>query len=235
MLVGELRVRDRELALQLRIPVLLEPTIGLGVDPRDEEARDRRDRRGIAAGLDEPLEPAEVRLDDGLVAVEREDQRDVDRLALRDRVLDRAEAGLGGRDLDEQVRSVDVLVQAHRLLEGALAVVGERRVDLERDVAVEALAAIPHRSHQVAGALDVLDRELEEDLGRVVLPLHDLLELLVVPLARRERLLEDRRVRRDPDDGVLLHQSRQLARLQHLPRQRVDPDADPLLAQLMQS
>ena len=39
--VGELRVRDRELALQLRVPTL-EPLVGLGVDARDEERRDGR-------------------------------------------------------------------------------------------------------------------------------------------------------------------------------------------------
>ena len=79
VLVGELRVRDRELALQLRVAERLEPLVGLGVDARDEERRDRRDLRRVAAARDEPLEPAQVGLDDGLVALEREDQRDVDR------------------------------------------------------------------------------------------------------------------------------------------------------------
>ena len=79
-LVGELRVRDRELALQLGGRTdLVEPPVGLGVDARDEEAGDRRDRAGVAAALDEPLEPAQVGLDDLGVALEREDQRDVDR------------------------------------------------------------------------------------------------------------------------------------------------------------
>ena len=50
---------------------------------------------GIAALLDEALEPTDVRLGDLRVAGEREDQRDVDRAAARDAVLDRAEARLG--------------------------------------------------------------------------------------------------------------------------------------------
>ncbi|MBA2331542.1 MAG: hypothetical protein H0V94_01970, partial [Actinobacteria bacterium] len=164
----------------------------------------------------ETLEAADVGLDDRLVALEREDQRDVDRLALRDRVLDRAQSGLGRGDLDEQVRPVDVLVQAHRLLERALTVVGERGVDLERDVAVQPFAAIPDGAKQVARALDVLDRKLEEDLSWIVLPLRDLRELLVVPDPLGHRLLEDRRVRGDADDGVLLDEACQLPCLQHL-------------------
>ena len=69
MLVRELRVGDRELALQVLAPDLLEAPVGLGVDARDEEARDRDDVRRIAARLDEPLEPADVRLDDLGVAL----------------------------------------------------------------------------------------------------------------------------------------------------------------------
>ncbi len=97
VLVRELRVRDRELALELRVAERLEPLVGLGVDARDEERRDGADLRRVAAAGDEPLEPAEVRLDDGLVAVEREDERDVDRRAVRDAVLDRRQAGLASR------------------------------------------------------------------------------------------------------------------------------------------
>ena len=235
--VREPRVRDRELALEPRrlAADLLQPPVGLGVDARDEEARDRRDARGIAAARDQPLQPADVRLDDGRVALEREDQGHVDRLALRDAVLDRGEARHGRGDLHEQVRLVDLAVQPDRLLEGRLAVVGQRRVDLERDVAVDAFRPVPDRLQQVAGAPDVLHRELEEDLGRVVLGLQQLAELLVVPVPGRERLLEDRRVRGDADDGVLLQQPGELAGLEHLARDRVDPRADAGLVQLMQS
>ena len=108
MRVGELRVRDRELALEIGPPGLLEPPVGFGVDARDEEARDRDHAAGVAAGGDQPLEPAEVRLDDLRVALEREDQRDVDRAALGDAVLDRAEARLGAGDLHVEVLPLDL-------------------------------------------------------------------------------------------------------------------------------
>src|SRR5581483_9526314 len=87
VLVRELRVRDRELAAQRERLVgadRLEPLVGLGVDARDEEARDAVHLARIAARCDEPLEPAQIRLDDFLVALQREDQRDVDALPMRD-------------------------------------------------------------------------------------------------------------------------------------------------------
>ena len=59
-------------------------------------------------------------------------------------------------------------------------------------------------------------------------------KLLVVPVSGRERLLEDRRIGGDADDGVLLDQPLQLARLEHLARERVDPDADSVLRELVQ-
>ena len=63
----------------------------------------------------------------------------------------------------------------------------------------------------------------------------DLAQLLVVAVALGERLLEDRRVGRDADDRVVGHQRGELARVEHLARERVDPDADACVAQLLQS
>ena len=60
-------------------------------------------------------------------------------------------------------------------------------------------------------------------------------KLLVVPVARGQRLLEDRGVRGDADNCVLVHEPLQLARLEHLARERVDPDADSVLRELVQS
>ena len=234
MLVRELGVVDGETPLQILATDLREPTICLGVDARDEEARHRRDVRRVAPRLDQPLEPADERLGDGRVALEREDERDVDRATRGDRVLDRAEAGLGCGDLHVHVLPSDELVQELRLLERVLPLVGEIRIDLDRDEPVDAVGALPHRQQQIAGALDVLDREREEDLLRVVGALELGSKLLVVPVSGRESLLEDRRVRSDADNGVLLDQPLELAGLEHLAREGVDPDADSALRKLVQ-
>src|SRR5438309_105532 len=76
----------------------LEPLVRLGIDARDEEARDRVHGRWIAAVLHEPLDSADVRLHHRLVPLEREDQRHVDVAAGGDHLLDRAESRLGSRN-----------------------------------------------------------------------------------------------------------------------------------------
>ena len=126
-------------------------------------------------------------------------------------------------------------VQELRLLERRVPLVREIGIDLDRDEAVDAVGPLPHRPQEIAGALDVLDREREEDLLRVVGALELGAKLLVVPVAGRERLLEDRRVRGHADDRVLVDQPLELAGLEHLARERVDPDADAVLRELVQS
>ena len=235
VLVGELGVRDRELAAQRERLVgadRVQALVGLGVDARDEEARDRCDRARVAAALHEPLEPADVGLGDRRVALEREDQRDVDRAALRDALLDRAEPGLGGGDLHERVRAVDPLVQAERLVDRRLLLVGELGVDLDRDVAVLAAARVPDRAQQVAGIAGCPRPRAggRSPSGRTR-RLRTSRSWSSYQSLRGDRLLEDRGVGRDADDGVLAHQPRELAGLEPFARERVDPDA---LAQLAQ-
>jgi hypothetical protein len=135
---------------------LVEALVCLGVDTADEEARHGCDRARVAAPGHEPLQAADVGPRDLRVALEREDERDVDGLALRDHVLDRGEARLRRRDLHEEVRLVHELVQADGLGGRPLGVVGEIRVDLERDVSVLAGALVPHRAKQVERLAHVL-------------------------------------------------------------------------------
>ena len=151
------------------MPGLVEPAVGLGVHARDEVAGHGADGRRIAARLDQPLETANVGVGDLHVAVEREDQRHVDVPAARDHLLDRGQPRLGGGNLHVEVRPLDPVVEARRLLDRGGGVVGEVRIDLHRDVAVLAVALVPDRAHEVAGFRDVGHRELQEDLLDVVL------------------------------------------------------------------
>ena len=108
-------------------------------------------------------------------------------------------------------------MQALRFRGRPVSVVREVRIDLPRDVAVEALAFVPDRTQEIERVADVPGRELEEDLLRICLArFEDLLQLFVVAVAVRDRLLEDGRVRRHSDDGVLVHHPRELAALQHV-------------------
>ena len=72
------------------------------------------------------------------------------------------------RDLHHQVRPVDLRRDPARLLERPLGVVGDAGLDLHRDVAVGAVRRVVGRLQHVAGVADVLQREREEDLGRIV-------------------------------------------------------------------
>jgi hypothetical protein len=101
------------------------------------------------------------------VAGEREDQRHVDRVAARRHLLDRGHAGVGGRNLDQQVRARDRLVEVRRLRDRGLRVGGEVGFDLDRDVAVAAFRLLPDRSEEIAGIANVAHRQLEEDAPRV--------------------------------------------------------------------
>ena len=110
--------------------------------------------------------PADVGVHHRGVALAREDQGDVDVDARRDRLRDGRQAGHGGRDLDHQVRPVHPLPEPLGLGQRAVGVVGQVRVDLQADVAVAAVALVVQRPEQVGGRLDVLDRQLPEDLLR---------------------------------------------------------------------
>ena len=115
-------------------------------------------------------------------------------------------------------------MQPSRLLDRGLGLVSQRGVDFDRDVALQALPAVPDRAHQIAGVTDVLGGECDEDLLRVLLG-DEPAQLLVVGVPLRERLLEDGRVRRQAADGVLLHHPRELAPMHEVAGEEIDPDA----------
>src|SRR5262249_42263908 len=130
---------------------------------------------------------------------------------------------------------IDEAETLDRLIERRVAVVGETGIDLDRDEAVDSGSRLPGRPEEVAGSLDVLDRKSEEDLLRIALAGGDLLQLRVVPATLGQCLLEDGRVRRDADDGVVVGHPLELTCLEQLARQRVEPDADALFRKLMQA
>ena len=137
VLVGRLRLGDRGGAPQAEdggVAALpagqgLEAAVHLGVDPADEEGGHaghlgqlRRPARGH-----EGLEAAQVRLHHLVVAIEPEDQRDVDAVALADEGLDGGDALAGGGDLHEEVGLVDALVEHAGVAHGPVGVVRQRR------------------------------------------------------------------------------------------------------------
>ena len=184
-------------------------------------------------GGDQPLESAQVGLRNLAVPAEREDQRYVDRVAAGGHLLDRRDAGVGGGNLDQQVRSRDCVVEVCRLGDRRLGVAGERGFDLDRDVAVAGLRSLPDGPQKIAGGRDVAESEAEEDALGVAFAAGA--DLFVVGVPARERLLENARVGGDADDGVLSDSLRECAGFDQVARQVVDPDALAERRQLMQT
>src|SRR5262249_811392 len=91
--------------------------------------------------LDRPaarFQPRHVGIEDFLVTLQAEDQRDVDVAALADHLADGGYAGGGGRDLHHEVGAVDRLVQPAGGGNGGGGVVGDVGGDLHADEAVTA-------------------------------------------------------------------------------------------------
>ena len=223
-LVGGARVGEPRAPLEVLAPERGEPLVDLGVDARDEERGDRVAVERQAVGVP-ALHRADVRAHHVLVGGDAEQQRDVDVHPLVQRRLDRRDARRRRRDLDHQVGPVDEPPVEPRLLDRPLRVVRQPRRDLERDVAVVAAGVVVDAAQHVGGELDVADREAAVDLARGQALVGRLGHVLVVVGRAEDRLLEDRRVRRDAAQRVLLDHPGELAALDHAAPDLVEPDA----------
>ena len=204
-----------------------QPLVDLGVDPGDEERRDRRDRGDVVPVGRRLLEPGHVGVDDLAVAGEREDQRHVDRDPLGQRRGDRRDALGRGRDLDVHVRPVDQPPQLLGLGDRRLGVAREPRVDLERDPPVDAVGGVVDRPEHVGRPADVVGGDHPRRLFDRDLAHREVLDLRFVGVALGQRVGEDRRVRRHPADLEVLDQLGQVAGLEPVPADVVEPDGYP--------
>ena len=191
---------------------------------------------GIAAVSDEALEPADVRPGHLGVALEREDERDVDRPALRDHVLDRRKTGLASRGSSRRGSaaraargSAPPARSSPRCRRRASGRPPSRRSRRGRSVRSQT-----GRRRSQASPTSRAPSWMNTSAGSVS-PCEHLPELLVVGVAGCEGLLEDRRIRGDARDGVLVHHPRELAPVDEIPRERVDPDALTVLGELLES
>ena len=215
-------------------PIVVETRVDLGVHAGDEEGRDRLDAGEVEPGVAGSLEAGQVGVHDLLVADLAEDQGDVDADALGDGVGDRRQTLLGGGDLDQDVGAVDRAPEGAGRGDGALGVVGQGRLDLDRDPAVGALLA-GERCEDVARVADVLGGELEDDPVDGLALVDELGDLLVVAFAVGDRGGEDRRVGGHADHGLGLDELGQVAGLDALAGQVVEPDRHPCFCQGLQS
>jgi hypothetical protein len=243
-LVGDLGVGDGDLApqaLQLvraGVPGLKAPVdllVDHAVDAADEETGDAVDARDVAALGFEVLQPRRVRLGDRQIGVGREEQGDVDVDPLADQLADGGDAGRRSWDLDHQIGTVDRMPQPARLLDGGRRVHRQIGRDLEADVAVLAAQAVVDRPEQVGGGLDVGDGEAFVEIDDLGVALgQDGLQPGVIGVALADGLLEDRGVGGEAPDSILLDQALELAVLEDLLVEEVEPDGLARLAELQQ-
>ena len=164
----------------------LQAAVHLGVDPADEEGghTGHPGQLALASRGDERLEAAQVGLHDLVVAVEPEDERDVDTAAFADQRLNGRHAFTRGRHLDQEVGLGDRVVELPRISHGALGVVRQRGRDFEGDEPVLTVTLVVRRAQQGQGVLDVGGRHLPVRLlDRVVR--HQRAELVVVDVFAR--------------------------------------------------
>jgi hypothetical protein len=93
----------------------------------------------------------------------REQQRDVDRHARENGFLDRRQAFLGARNLDEQVRLAGARVQILGGRERAGRVVRQQRRHFQRDEPVDAIGPVVNLAEQAGGAREIFHRQVEEE------------------------------------------------------------------------
>src|SRR5690606_8512928 len=136
----------------------------------------------------------------------------------------RASDLLGGGDLHQQVRPVDRLPQVGGLGDGLVGVAGQAGVDLDRHAPVDAAGGLVDVAEQVRGVAHVGRGQLPHGGVDVGAAGGQLADLLVVGLAVGECVGEDRRVGRDADDVLVADQLGQVAGVEPLTGQVVEPD-----------
>ena len=235
-LIGELGIGDGDLAFEriearflVRIvglrDLLVEQFIDRGVDAADEKARHAGDLRNVAALGGQHLKAGQIGFDHLLVDGLRKQQRDIDVDAAGNQIVDRRHAFGRAGHLDHQVLAADLAPQPLGFVDGALGILGEIGRDFDADIAVGAMGGFVCRAQHVGGLLDVLDRQMLENLAdRSVLHLQHAGDGRVVFVGMADGLLEDRRVRRHPAQAVVIGELFQAAVGDKTAGQEIEPD-----------
>src|SRR6266511_5144126 len=111
-----------------------------------------------------------------------------------------------------------------RLRHRLLGVEGKQRADLDAYPPVHVVGLVVAWAQDVTGHADVVGREALVDRRRAVAGLGQRPDVIVVVGAAGDGLLEDRRVGRDADDGVVVDQLLQPTGGDQAPADRVEPD-----------
>jgi len=118
--------------------------------------------------------------------------------------------------------------------DGALGVVGQPRVDLDGDPAVDAVGRVVGRPHHVTCPAHVEGRDHPHGLLDLDPAAREVGELAVVDLAAAQGLLEDRGIGGRAADVLVAHQVGEVVGHQPAAAHVVEPDGDALVGELAQ-
>ena len=194
-----------------------------GVDAVDEEAGNAGHPPDLAADGGELLEPGDVRLCCGRVGVSSEEQRHIDVDALAEQRPRRVNPFGSPRHAEHEVVAADLLPHAGRLVDRALAIVREQRRDLQGGVAVSTPARVVDVAQRVGGLLHVAEGEPLGHRVRIECAAIGRLDQVVVVPAGRDRVGDDRRIRRHTTEAVVVDQMVQLTTADQAAAQLIEP------------
>src|SRR5699024_1869451 len=117
---------------------------------------------------------------DGAVPVQAEDQRDVDADTGGGGGRDSGQPLLGGRDLHEQIRSVDRVPQLARFGNRGVGVVRQSRIHLDGDTAVLAVRGLIGVPEDITGGTDIIGGQLQDGTVDICAGGSQLRELVVI-------------------------------------------------------
>lgn len=152
------------------------------------------------------LQPGQVRRHDLVIAGQGEDEGDIDADPFGESLDDGLRAFPGCWDLDVEVGPVHQPPQGLGLGNRPVAVVGDPRVHLTRHPSIQAGGALVHWAQHVAAPPHVVRLQRPDRLTDCAAAQGQVPDLLVVGVAGRQRLPEDRRVGRDADDVLAGYQ-----------------------------
>ena len=139
------------------------------VPAADEQRGDRGDGR-VQPSFDAPLDTTQIGMRRRDILLAREQQRDVDRDAGENRLLDGRKSFRRAGDLDEEVGLAGAPMEIARGRQGGVGVMRQQRRDLERHPAVDTVGPGEDRLKQVGGAAQIRNREFEEQSPRPISP-----------------------------------------------------------------
>jgi hypothetical protein len=181
-----------------------------------------------------PLERAQVRVSQLLVAFKREKQGDIDVDTLVQGLLDRGDARFGAGDLDHQVGPIDPAPVIARLGQRAGRIVSEVRRKLEAHIAVSHARFVVRRSQDVARRLYVSHDQIFVDLVRRQAAGGFRVDLFVIQMRAGDGVVERLRIRGNAAQRLVAHTPCEVPPAQSLSIQIVQPIALSVLRQLQQ-